>query len=218
MELKAEIEKLKQNQNSNNKGAKTFEESNSTSENSKTTQHPKNVQEASEGDQPERVELLSIITFMEETLKTLVTYGKKIEKSVRHQSDPNGNITNLTKHSFTKAEYKLLNKNLNFIPTPKVYNKNELNTDLNDFIRRIKLKAYFKDTPNNKIDDDSRLFEQNKKKQWTLSNNHHKINTYVEQSKKTWRSAKQLQKIYQNEMTSLSLMRLRVASGYNGRK
>ena len=30
-----------------------------------------------------------------------------IEKSIKHQSDPNGNIINLTKHSFTKAEYKL---------------------------------------------------------------------------------------------------------------
>ena len=28
---------------------------------------------------------------------------KTIEKSIRHQSDPNGNILNLTKHSFTKA-------------------------------------------------------------------------------------------------------------------
>ena len=107
-----------------------------------------------------------------------------IEKSIRHQSDPNGNIINLTKHSFTKAEYKLLNKNLNFIPTPKVYNKNELDADLNDFFRRIKLKAYFKDTPNNKNDDENRLFKQNKNKKWTPPNNHHTINTYVEAVKK----------------------------------
>ena len=78
--------------------------------------------------------------------------------SIRHQSDPNGNIINLTKHSFTKAEYKLLNKNLNFIPTPKVYNKNELDADLNDFFRRIKLKAYFKNTPNELKNPSSRKF------------------------------------------------------------
>ena len=47
---------------------------------------------------------------------------KTIEKSIRHQSDPNRNTINLTKHSFTKAEYKLLHKNLNFIPTTKAYN------------------------------------------------------------------------------------------------
>ena len=62
---------------------------------------------------------------------------KTIEKSIKYQSDPNGNIINLTKHSFTKTEYKLLNKNLNFIPTPKAHNKNELDADLNDFLRRI---------------------------------------------------------------------------------
>ena len=32
---------------------------------------------------------------------------KTIEKSIRHQSDPNGNIINLTEHSFTKAKYKV---------------------------------------------------------------------------------------------------------------
>ena len=54
-------------------------------------------------------------------------------KSLRHQSDTNGNKINLTKHSFTKTEYKLLNKNLNLMQTPKTDNKNELDTDLNDF-------------------------------------------------------------------------------------
>ena len=179
--LKTEIEEFKQQkQNSNNTEVKTHEESNSISENSKTTQHPKNVQEASEGGQSEKVELLSVVTFIKETMKTLATF----EKLIRHQSDPDGNIINLTKHSFTKAEYKLLNKNLNFIPNPKVYNKNELDTDLNDFFRRIKLKAYFKDTPNNKNDDESRLFKQNKNKKWTPPNNHHIVNTYVEAAKK----------------------------------
>ena len=55
-----------------------------------------------------------------------------------------------------------LNKNLNFLQTPKVQNKNELGADSNDFFRRIKLKAYFKDMPNNKNDKESRLFKQNK--------------------------------------------------------
>ena len=43
--LKAEIEKLKQKQNSKSTEAKTHEESNSTSENSKSTQYPKTIQE-----------------------------------------------------------------------------------------------------------------------------------------------------------------------------
>ena len=32
-----------------------------------------------------------------------------------------------------RTEYKLLNKNLNLMQTPKECNKNELDTDLNDF-------------------------------------------------------------------------------------
>ena len=102
---------------------------------------------------------------------------KATEKLIRRQSDPNGNLINLTKHSFTKAEYKLLNKNLNFILTPKVYNKNELDAGLNDFFRCIKFKAHFKETPNNKNDDESRLFKQNKNKKWT-PNDHHTKNIH----------------------------------------
>ena len=105
---------------------------------------------------------------------------KTIEKSIRHQSDQNGNIINLTKLSFKKADYKLLNKNLNFIPTPKVYNKNGANADLIDSFRRIKLNEYSKNTPNNKNEDESRLFEHIKNKKWTPPNNHHTMNTYVE--------------------------------------
>ena len=80
MALKAEIEELKQQkQNSKSTGAKTHEESNSTSENSKTTQYPKNVQETSEGGQLEKVELLSVITFIEETMET---YGKQLRSQL----------------------------------------------------------------------------------------------------------------------------------------
>ena len=39
-------------------------------------QHPKNVQGTSDGGQVEKVELLSVITFIEETMKTLATYEK----------------------------------------------------------------------------------------------------------------------------------------------
>ena len=79
-QLKAEIEELKeQKQNRNNTEAKTHEETNSILENFRTTQHPKNVQEASEGGQLEKLELLSVITLIEETMKTLATYGKQLK-------------------------------------------------------------------------------------------------------------------------------------------
>ena len=47
-------------------------------------------------------------------MKTLATYGKQLKKPLRHQYDPDGNITNLTKQSFSKTEYRILNKNLTF--------------------------------------------------------------------------------------------------------
>ena len=48
----------------------------------------------------------------------------------------------------------------------------------------------FKDTPNNKNDEDSRLFKQNKTKKWTYSNNHHTANTCVESAKKDIKQSK----------------------------
>ena len=42
-------------------------------------------------------------------------------------------------------ELKLLNKDLNFCPTPEKYNKSKCTKDIND-LRRIKLKAHFKTT------------------------------------------------------------------------
>ena len=58
-------------------------------------QHPKNIQEASEGGQLEKVKLLSVIALIVETMETMGTYGKQLKS---HQSDPNRNIINLTKH------------------------------------------------------------------------------------------------------------------------
>ena len=40
------------------------------------------MQEASEGGQLEKVELLSFITFIEETMKTLATYGKQLKSQL----------------------------------------------------------------------------------------------------------------------------------------
>ena len=46
--------------------------------------------------------------------------------------------------SFTFYEFKLLNKNLNFCPTPKRYNKKQFKNDIDTSIRKVKLKAHFK--------------------------------------------------------------------------
>ena len=58
---------------------------------------------------------------------------------------PLRNIINLHNTTFTKQTFQLLNKNLNFIPTPSKKNKNQLNRKLDGFFRLIKLKTYLKD-------------------------------------------------------------------------
>ena len=71
---------------------------------------------------------------------------KAIYCTQRNRNDPLNNVVNVSKNTFTYNEFKLLNKNLNFCPTPAEYNKSKYTKDINDFIRRIKLKAHFKTT------------------------------------------------------------------------
>ena len=61
------------------------------------------------------------------------------------KSDPSGNVVNLLKPTLSFDTCKLLNKNLNFIPTSNRYNKNQLSSDLQNFYRLIKLRFHFKD-------------------------------------------------------------------------
>ena len=76
----------------------------------------------------------------------ILKYGnKKLRKSIpndtKYAVDQYNTVFNLSSKSFRKYEHPLLNKNLNFCPTPKIYNKNVLNQEINKFYRRIKLKA-----------------------------------------------------------------------------
>ena len=73
----------------------------------------------------------------------LTRIWKAISRTIQHRSDPNRNIINLSKHLFTKGQYDLLNKNLNFCPTPGHYNKRILKKGLESFNRKIKLKSFF---------------------------------------------------------------------------
>ena len=50
---------------------------------------------------------------------------------------------------FSKKEFSLLNKNLNFCPRPNKYNKQNLNKDILNFYRNIKVRAHFGSTENN---------------------------------------------------------------------
>ena len=47
----------------------------------------------------------------------------QLHSNLIFQSDPIGKVLDLSKKTFSKEIFQLLNKNLNFVPTPKVYNK-----------------------------------------------------------------------------------------------
>ena len=75
------------------------------------------------------------------------------------------NVINLSNKAFTIYEFKLLHKNLNFCPTPNRYNKTQSRNDINAFIRKIKLQAYFKNTEQNLDYGQFRVSHNNKT--WT---------------------------------------------------
>ena len=70
---------------------------------------------------------------------------------MKTNKDPNNYVINLTKKTFDKDTFRLLNKNMNFIPNPGKYNKKDFNNDIDSYFRRIMLKAHFKNENMNKL-------------------------------------------------------------------
>ena len=84
---------------------------------------------------------------------------------------------------FSFDSYKLLNKNLNFIPTSKGCNKNQFSSDLQNLFRLIKLRALLKDEtciatvnqPNEQVP-----FKIKNKAKWIPKEMHHTVSTYTD--------------------------------------
>ena len=64
-------------------------------------------------------------------------FWKATENTIKFQSDPIGKVVNLSKKIFSKETFQILNKNLNFILTPKVYNLHRLDKEMETFYRTI---------------------------------------------------------------------------------
>ena len=89
-----------------------------------------------------------------------------------------------------------MNKNLNFIPTTSIFNKN-----LDDFFRLIKLKANFKDNNVYNATTEDQLFKLKTNKKWRPDKNHHTVETYIEATKnaqETQEQNKNKNKYYNN--------------------
>ena len=122
---------------------------------------------------------------------------RTVEDTTGHQFDPIGNVINLSNKTFTKETFQLLNKNLNFIPIPS---KNQLNKELDNFFRLIKLKPYFKDNNMYNASTEDQLFKPKTNKKWKLDKNHHTVETYFETTKNALETEEQINhnKYYNN--------------------
>ena len=135
--------------------------------NSITGDNPKNVQMASApgGHTTNNEEIINVLTFIQQTMETLSAINKKLKAKL---ADPSGHVINLSKHSFSLDTCKLLNKNLNFVPTPKKYDKKQLDTDAENFFYLIRLQAHFKDiNPKSNTDHENLPFQIKNKLKWT---------------------------------------------------
>ena len=69
-------------------------------------------------------------------------FTKKVRSSVKTKLDPFGKVINLSDNPFSKCEFYLLKKNLNFCPHPDEYCKQNVNKDLLKFYCNVKLRVH----------------------------------------------------------------------------
>ena len=67
------------------------------------------------------------------------------------------------------------------LPTPKKYNKKQLDNDAENFFRLIKVRAHFKHI-NSKlnIDQENLPFQIKNKQKWTPKDTHHNVSTFID--------------------------------------
>ena len=93
-------------------------------------------------------------------------------------------MINLSKKKLSKNEYKLLNKNLNFVPNPGKPSKKDLDSDINAYFRRIMLKAHF--GSNNQQEYEG--FVSGGNGTWLPRDTHHTVKTYIQKVRNDFNS------------------------------
>ena len=90
---------------------------------------------------------------------------------------------NLSKHKFSIPQFQLLNKNLNFCPTPGNYDSTAFKHDIKKFTRKIKLKAHFATTNSEDQTNEQtqkEFYIRNPNSTWEPTKNHHTIKSFIE--------------------------------------
>ena len=87
---------------------------------------------------------------------------------------------------FTKGQYDLINKNLNFCSTPAHYNESILKNNLECFNKKIKLKAFFHEKSEQIQEAEATSKESiiKSKTNWEPKKNHHTAETFSEAANK----------------------------------
>ena len=82
-------------------------------------------------------------------------------RSKRHKTSsqqPEDTVINLSNVELSEAEIKLLSRGLTFVPTPQRINWSEIQADIDDFARRLRLKEFFDKDGNTATDASSHPF------------------------------------------------------------
>ena len=97
---------------------------------------------------------------------------------MRTLEDPEGYVINLTKKPFYATDYKLLGKNLNFVPTSGKPNKKDFQNDIEKYLRRVVLRAHF--GANDNPPKNPNGLKPNSNSTWLPKKIHHTVQTYMQ--------------------------------------
>ena len=85
----------------------------------------------------------------------------------------------MSKKTFSQNEFKLLNKNLNFVPNPGKPNKKDFKEDTEKYFRRIILKSHF----GNEKQPEPDGLQKSTNSNWLPKKIHHSVQTYIQKVK-----------------------------------
>ena len=122
---------------------------------------------------------------------------------------------NLSNSPFSIHVYKLLNKGLNFCPNPGKYNPTFFKNDVKEFLRKVKLKAFFcsKDINQQQNTTIEQKFKAKTETKWEPKSNHHTVTTFCESFTNDLFSSDEQQEKIRNNLSKAELEALEYLKG-----
>ena len=107
----------------------------------------------------------------------------------------------MDKKKISYNEIKLLNKDLNFYPTPGKYNKTNYENNIQNFTRKIELQAHFKTTEVFNKNDGNFHIKNSTNKQWTPKEKRDTVEIFTEAFKSESQNQEHIKKFPKNNLT-----------------